>query len=54
MKGILWIGLAVCFIYGFYWRDMFKDGYFLFQATSFFLLSLYLILNDVTYGRVTH
>lgn len=45
-KFILWIGLAVCFTYGFFWRDLFKDSYFKLQAISFFLLSLYLILND--------
>jgi len=46
MKYILWIGLAVCFLYGFYWREMFEDGFFIFQAISFFLLSLHVYLRD--------
>ena len=45
-KFILWVGLAVCFTYGFFWRDMFEDSYFILQAVSFFLLSLYLILKE--------
>lgn len=46
MKSILWLGMAVCFAYGFYWREMFEDGFFLFNALSFFLLSLYILLKD--------
>ncbi len=46
MKIILWAGLAICFAYGFYWRDMFEDGFFLFNALSFFLLSLFIYLKD--------
>lgn len=46
MKSILWLGIAVCFMYGFYWRDMFENAYFLFNALSFFLLSLYISLKD--------
>lgn len=43
---ILWIGLAVCFTYGFFWRDLFEDSYFMLQAVSFFLLSLFIYLRD--------
>ena len=43
MKIILWIGMAVCLAYGFFWRDI---GFFLFNALSFFLLSLFVYLKD--------
>lgn len=46
MKSILWIGLAVCFSYGFFWRELFQNAYFKLQAISFFLLSIYVFLND--------
>lgn len=46
MRALLWIGLAVCFTYGFFWRDMFENSYFILQAVSFFLLSLFIYLKD--------
>lgn len=46
MRSLLWIGLAVCFTYGFFWRDMFENSYFILQAVSFFFLSLYIYLKD--------
>jgi hypothetical protein len=42
MKVLLWIGLAVCFTYGFFWRGMYENGFFVLQAVSFFLLSLFI------------
>lgn len=46
MKALLWIGLAVCFTYGFFWRDLFDDSYFILQAISFFCLSLHIYLRE--------
>lgn len=46
MKIILWVGMAVCFAYGFYWKHMIEDGFFLFNALSFFLLSLFVYLTN--------
>lgn len=43
---LLWIGLAVCFAYGFFWRGMYENGFFILQAVSFFLLSLFIYLRD--------
>jgi len=45
-KFLLWIGLAVCFAYGFFWRGLYENGFFILQAVSFFLLSLYIHLKD--------
>lgn len=49
MRAILWVGLAICFMYGFYWRGMYENGFFILQAVSFLCLSLYIFIKDKSF-----
>jgi hypothetical protein len=46
MKSILYISLPICFLYGFFWRDLPKGSYYILNALFIFYICLYMFLID--------
>lgn len=46
MKSILYISLPICFLYGFFWRELPKGSYYVLNALFINCLCIYIFWND--------
>lgn len=46
MKSILYISLPICFLYGFFWRDLPEGSYYILNALFINYLCIYMFFTD--------